>query len=359
MLHNGKHIGFWLMALGAILSGCSLIDEDQSDCGKDLGVNYELQLVTNVSTELQAKLGMSTEVSLSASMRTHLGSVFTDHADDVDLSFYDVVGDSLRLHHEQHQMDASRSSYTLMIPVRKYMHLAIANVMENGPVRLVEDETCHSATLLQEEADTVDSHRTGLFTARLPMDIMEGVDQQFDVHLYMANCATGLVLDTTAIHVKDIRVLATGFADSFSIADSVYHYRPGVVVRADKVEPDEESNEREVCFTAVSFPTRDVVETPKEEEPDTRVVIETDDFVEEEYDTEPVWQFHVFVTLYDGSITRTVLNVFKSVKAGQLMILKGRLRAGTGGVEVDDKDHTVAASVSVDWKEGLNIDVPL
>lgn len=344
--------------LGAILTGCSLIDEDQSDCGKDLGVNYELQLVTNVSTELEAKLGMSTEVSLSSSMRTHLGSVFTDHADDVDLSFYDVVGDSLRLHHEQHQMDASRTSYTLMIPVRRYMHLAVANVMENGPVRLVEDGTCHSATLLQEEADTVDSHRTGLFTARLPMDIIEGVDQQFDVHLYMANCATGLVLDTTDVHnvVKDIRVLATGFADRFSIADSLYHYRPGVMVRAEKVAPSEESNEREVCFTAVSFPTRDVVETPKEDDLASKMVIETDDFVESEMATEPVWEIHVLVTLNDGSVTKTVLKVYKSVKAGQLMILKGRLRRD-GGAHVDDP--TVGVSVSLDWKQGMVIDVPL
>ena len=87
MFRSVKHIAAGLMALGAILPGCSLIDEDQSDCGKELGVEYELQLITNVSTELEAKLGMSTEVSLSAAMRTHLGSVFTDHADDVDLSF--------------------------------------------------------------------------------------------------------------------------------------------------------------------------------------------------------------------------------------------------------------------------------
>ena len=356
MFRSVKHIAAGLLVLGAILPGCSLIDEDQSDCGKELGVNYELQLVTNVSTELEAKLGMSTEVSLSSSMQMHLGSVFTDHADDVDLSFYDVEGDSLRLHHEQHQMDASRTSYTLMIPVRKYMHLAIANVMENGPVKLVEGERCHDAMLLQEEADTVNSHRTGLFTARLPMDIIEGVDQQFDVHLYMANCATGLVLDTTAIRVKEIRVLATGFADSFSIADSVYHYRPGVMVRAEKVEPDEESNEREVCFTAVSFPTRDVVETPKEEGPDTRVVIETDDFIEEETDTEPVWKFHVLVTLPDDTVTLTVLNVYKSVKAGQLMILKGRLRPD-GSTQPDDP--SVGVSVSLDWKEGGSYVVPL
>ena len=358
MFRTVKHIAVRLIALGAILSGCSLIDEDQSDCGKELGVEYELQLITNVSTELEAKLGMSTEVSLSAAMRTHLGSVFTDHADDVDLSFYDVVGDSLRLHHEQHQMDASRTSYTLMIPVHEYMHLAIANVMENGPVRLMEDETCHSATLLQEEADTVDSHRTGLFTARLPMDIIEGVDQQFDVHLFMANCATGLVLDTTAIRVKEIRVLATGFADSFSIADSVYHYRPGVMVRAEKVEPEEESLEREVCFTTVSFPTRDVMEKPKndEEEQETKVVIETDDFVEPEIDTEPVWELHVMVTLPDNTVTRSVLKVYKSVKAGQLMILKGRLRPD-GGTQINDPN--VGVSVSLDWKEGGSYVVPL
>ena len=348
-----KHIVARIVVPGtALLWGCSLIDDNLSDCGKDLGVDYELQLVTNVSTELEAKMGISTEVALSAAMRTHLGCIFTDHADDVDLSFYDVVGDSLRLHHEQHQMDASKTSYTLYIPVRRYMHLAVANVMENGPVKLMEGETCHSAVLMQEDADTVDSHRTGLFTARRQMDIMENMDQQFDVHLYMANCATSLVLDTTGVKVKDISVLVTGFATSFSIADSTYHHRPGVMVRTNKVSPPEDSGEKELCFTAVSFPTRDVNALPEE----SKLVIDTDDFVEPEYDTEPVWELHVFVTLEDGSVTRTVLQVYKSVKAGQVMILKGHIR-DDGATQAEDPN--VGVNISLDWHDGGDYEVPL
>ena len=54
------------------------------------------------------------------------------------------------------------------------------------------------------------------------MDIQDGVDQQFDVKLYMVNSASSLVLDTLGSHIKDIQVFASGFANSFDLADSTY-----------------------------------------------------------------------------------------------------------------------------------------
>ena len=50
--------------------------------------------------------------------------------------------------------------------------------------------------LQQVAGDTIDSHDTGLFTARLPMRVLNGVNQNFDVRLYMANCAVCLIIDT-------------------------------------------------------------------------------------------------------------------------------------------------------------------
>ena len=97
----------FLLVVTAGLSACSLIDEDLRHCETTYNIGYELRLVTNMTTELQTQLSMATDVQVASALGDYLKNVFTDHAHDVDLSFYDVFGDSLRLHHESHIMDAS------------------------------------------------------------------------------------------------------------------------------------------------------------------------------------------------------------------------------------------------------------
>ena len=145
-----------------------------------------------VSTEIHTELNMNTDVSIAQALEAYLKTVFTDDAHDVDLGFYDVVrdeaaGDSLRLHHEAHIMDANQSSYTLYIPIRRYMHLAVANIEGNGLVTLENGGLCHAAKLSQMIRDSIDCHRSGLFTVRQQMNIKEGQDQQFNVNLYFKN----------------------------------------------------------------------------------------------------------------------------------------------------------------------------
>ena len=50
----------WLMA------GCSTIDDDLSDCneGKQFKTDYQLKLVTNMTTELKTQLTTITELSV-------------------------------------------------------------------------------------------------------------------------------------------------------------------------------------------------------------------------------------------------------------------------------------------------------
>ena len=186
--------------LTAVLTGCSMIDEDLSNCEEQeqeqARLDYELRLVTNLTTELETELSAQTDVDISNALRQFLSSIFTDHAHDVDLSFYDTQGDSLRLQHDQHIMDASQASYTLNLPKREYMHLAVANVLDNQLVDLFDDNRCHTSNLSLTGKDTIPSHTTGLFTARQPMNVLEGVSQQFNVRLYMANCAAALIVDT-------------------------------------------------------------------------------------------------------------------------------------------------------------------
>ena len=218
---------------------------------------------------MKTQLSTETELSLAQSLRTHLSDVFTDFAHDVDLSFYDTQGDSLRLQHDEHIMDANQASYTLNLPKRQYMHLAVANIVDDKIVDLVNDERCHRSELILLQGDTrsatasdddaIDSHTTGIFTARQPMDILEGVDQQFNVHLYMANCAAVLVIDTIGSGVKDIKVYSKGFATGFHIADSSYVFVSDPPLVRTKVVTSEDDENGELAFCSVTFPSREQI----------------------------------------------------------------------------------------------------
>jgi len=321
------------VAFVAVLAGCSMIDEDQSDCGLQSEINYELQLETTLTAELHTQLGTDINSQIFYALRDYLKDIFSDFAHDVDLSFYDVVGDSIRLRHEKHIVDANQVSYTLNLPMRDYMHLAAANLVDNHLVGLVNDEHCHPSMLHQVEADTIDSHETGLFTARLPMRVLEGVNQNFNVRLYMANCAVGLIIDTHGHDASQVKVYSTGFAKDFNICDSAYTYtsRP-TVVRTKMLDP----GGGEVAFCSVNFPSRDPSVPQREDE--------------------TLWEFHVYApssktigTRAGNTITETILSVKEAVGAGKVKILRCEM-CEDGRLKTENPE--VGVSVTLDWKEG-------
>ncbi len=343
-----KNTLFLVLGLAAVC-GCGLVDEDLRDCGTDYNLDYELKLVTNVSTEISTELEttLSTDLELSAALalRNYFKNIFTDYAHDVDLSFYDVVEDSLRLHHEEHIMDANQSNYTLYIPIRQYMHTALANIVENPMVEIRDGDWCHREKLHQMEGDTLTSHTTGLFAARLPMDIQEGEDQKFNVHLYMVNSATAIVVDTLDSHIRDVKMFATGFATDFSVCDSLYYFNHTPVFRMDELSLEESGG---YCFAAVHFPSRNPV--------DTKSVFDSQDpFVTVDADS-PIWQIKVYATLPDNTITETILGVTKALHAGELKVI--RVKAKKNG-SVVPSDHTVAVNVTLDWSPGQEYNVEL
>ena len=329
-----------------------MVDEDLSDCNKqeEAEVDYELRLVTNVAIELTTKLTTVPEMELSDALSDNLSHIFTDYAHDVDLSFYDTVGDSLRLQHDKHIMDANEASYTLNLPKRHYMHLAAANLINNTQVSLTNDERCHPSMLQQTDGDTISSHTTCLFTARRPIEIQEGIDQDFNVCLYMANCAACLVIDPRGLDTENIRVYSTGFATGFGICDSVYQFKAASpIVRTARVDAEKSGL---VGFCSVTFPSREPVKSRK-----TRTVIETEEPFIEESGSEPLWEFRVYVPRHqDGrtrsreSITETILRVKEPLRPGEFKIIKGWLGSDSS-VRVDDQE--VATSVTLDWQEGL------
>ena len=324
-----------------------MIDEDLSDCGEQTKMDYELQLVTNVSTEVQTQLSAQTDMALAATLKDYLGEIFTDYAQDVNLLFYGTGSDSTLLHHDEHIMDASERSYTLYIPRQKYMHLAVANVEGDPVVRLEDTESCHTAVLRQIEGDTIDSHNTGIFTARQLMEMIEGIDQTFNVKLYMANCSAMLVVDPQGHDISNMSVYATGFATAFYIADSVYEYKtPAPMIRTKRMDPDEDGC---VGFVSVNFPSREPSTPQQAAAPATRTVIETTEPFIAKPGEEVLWEFHIFLPQADGSITKTVLGIKEPLRAGQLKIIRARI--GENG-QVESEAPNVGVSVTLDWKHG-------
>lgn len=326
----------WLMA------GCKSIDDDLSNCPSDeqqYRMEYQLRLVTNMTTELQTQLTTMTELSVAGALETHLENIFSDFAHDVDLSFYDTEGKMERLQHDQHIMDANQSSYTLTLPMRKYMHLAVANITDNTVVGLVNDQLGTTSSLRQTAPTVSDgsstgviaSHTTGLFTARQPMEVLSGVDQTFNVRLYMANCAATLVLDPKGYSYKDLKVYATGFANEFLIKDSTYVYEnTSTMVVAQPVD----TGNNLLCFCSVNFPSRDEAPAAVSKRAPSEATL---------------WQFKVYLTKADGTVTETVLSIDEPLKAGDLKIIKGDFD-DDGAVR--PYDSTVGVSVTLDWNSG-------
>ena len=333
------------MAFMVIPAGCSMIDEDQSDCVDTTKIDYDLTLITNLSIELQTQLDTDLDKDVADALREYLKNIFTDFAHDIDLSFYDTQGDSARLYHDQHIMDANQHSYTLYLPKRDYMHLASANLKENGIVSLAGDSRCHPAEFQQMKGDTITPHKTGLFTARYPLKVLEGIDQTFLVHLYMANCAAALVIDTQGYDASGMKVIGSGFASRFSICDSTFVFDSAApVMKADDVMV---KGGRYKCFCTVNFPSRE----PKA----TRSIIETTEPFIAQPGEESLWEFRVYVPVSGSasrsgeSVTESVVRIREPLRAGQLKIVKVRL-ADNGTIE--SEDPTVGVSVTLDWQPG-------
>ena len=103
-----------------------------------------------------------------------------------------------------------------------------------------------------------------------------------------------------------------------------------------------------MAFCSVTFPSP--------EQPATRTVIETEEpFVRPEADGS-LWELRVYIVTSDGSTTENILYVNTPLLAGQLKVIKAKVRAN-GSIGTDDK--TVAISVKLNWNEGGGHDVEL
>ena len=228
-------------------------------------------------------------------------------------------------HHERHTMGDDQKTYTLVLPVSEYHHIAVANLQDNASVSVTGSDHSNTFTLQQKSGDTVESQETGIFTARTDMDVKANEDQTFHVDLYMANSAVALVIDNTlGVDVKDIQVYATGFATGFNVNDSTYTFVDNPpLIHAQQVTTGTDDM---LCFCSVNFPSRDKAEGD-----------------------EPLWQFVVYVTNADGSVTKSVLTVNEPLGSGDLKVVKAHLQPDGS---LQPESALVGVSITLEWKQG-------
>lgn len=321
-----------------VLQGCRWIDDDLSVCGTDAQITYQVKLVTTLDLELNTVLSVDSDQHLKAAFTKYFDKIFVDYVHDVDLSFYSKETQE-RVYHENHIIDASEKSFVLYLKSDRYTHLSACNIDEAVNVELEGDEDPLMIRLMQAKGDTLMPHTTGLFTARLDMDVQTDTSQNFLVPLYMANSGIGLVVDTLGSSVKDIEVYVQDMATDFWIMDSVYHFlsnplismeqvpvigHMGMQAEADTLHPS--FLEHRLCYATTCFPSRDTLVT-----------------------SDYVWRMKVYVHTVEDKIAENTLTIKTPLRASSLRILK--IKLGRNG-EARVMNEDVGASVNLDWHGG-------
>ena len=330
----------WVIVFPFFFAACALIDDDLSVCGEELVIDYQLQLHTELSMQLQTELMTETELPVRQALEKWLEPIFTETAKDVDLRFFSSETDELR-HHIYEIINDKRTSYTLQLPKENYMHLGVANIADNDQVRLQGEKHSESLKLSLIDGLNVPSLSTGVFTARQHMEIGDS-SANFAVRLYMANSAVALVLDTTICDsLVSISGTVIGSAISFSVRDSIYTYDHSRAIILNelpierkmddgikKMRRAEEITDTYACMVVSTFPTED----------------------------DKSWSMIVHVMLQGNRRTTTTLTIDEPLAAGTLRIIRVHVDA-QGGIQPDDGQKEVAASVELDWNNGTEIEI--
>lgn len=331
------HILPALLAALLLPQGCGLVDEDPKDCPV-FRLDYEMHLVTNLETELQTELSMNADLVVASALKGYLADIFTDFAHDAVLSFFNSGTDNLYMQRDTTINDNS-TSIQLKIAADDYHHSAIANILNNGAVHL--DGAAHSATIRvqQEVADTIPPHRTGLFSEHIEMFVSGDRDQTFSDTLRMINCAAALVVDTLGSNLRDLRVVASGFATGFRIFPELYQFEHTPIHRTDQLDIDDGS---QLCFVTVCFPSMD----PEK----TKSIFETTDPFVSDKNEASLWRFKCYATLPDGSVTETILGVHNPLRAGQLRIIKVKALSN-GSVQPGTPEMGVSCDITWNYQD--------
>ena len=314
-----------------LFAGCHLIDDDLSVCGEEVLVTYELQLHTELSMQLETELHAESDIPVRNALQKYLEPVFTDKAKDIDLRFYKNETDELR-HLIQEVINDNRTSYTIHLPHENYMHLGVANIEDNTQVQFLGAEHSATAELYMPSKEKLNPLNTGIFTARLPMNITE-TSRHFDVHLYMVNAAVAVVFDVPGNSgVATLSGDILGCAESFSVKDSIFSYAGARTYLMEEIPIEGGASARKRVQAAESTPTTRCLAT---------VCMPTKD--------EQSWNIEIISSMSNGTKTKTTLTIDDPLKAGTLRVIRCRL--GENG-EVKPLGQEVGAIVELNWHEG-------
>ena len=355
----------------ALLPGCSLIDANLVDCPEDIIVDYHLRLITNKEQEMDLKIGTDKDLPLRQALEDYLRDIFTETARDANVSFYTKPADERALNAVD-IWNSNGRTYELQLPAGDYNNLVAANLEGNGVVSYVGDEASATAYFDQNAEDVVASHKTGLYTSRAAMRILKRTQSQhFDVDLYMANDAGGVVLNVDSCDFTSIRCEIEGLADGFNLLDSTYTFSAGTRVKADLVDAQpyvdkivktggpsqmglytqhmwDRWERTPVIMCGVGFSSRNM----------------TEKFLD---GLAIYWILHLYVTLEDGTVTHSIIYVGEPLPAANLKIIVGWLlpdgsftpdppTPGPGPLPpdppVEDK-LVVGVDVELDWTPGV------
>lgn len=331
-----KRFAGLLIVLALSFVGCKIIDDDLSVCGVDYDLLYEMKLVTNVQMTVEEKLGDITEKPIADSLKQWLAPIFSGQAHDLHMNFYatDATGELKQNRYEI--INASQKSYTLYIPREDYLHMAIVNMDQNTNMSIEGDAYAPALRVAQRTGDTLVSHQTAVYTARLPMSMSDSASHSFNVNLYMISCAVALAITQPMTDIPPMRVVLSGTATGFNVRDSVFTFSHPSLISSERV--------MDRCYAMVALPSRDTVASGMMP-------------IKRQTASSALWELKTYVTLPDGKVTETILSVNTPLKAGTLEIIKVQLN--DNGSVTPVQTTQVGASVTLDWKEGTNHEVEI
>lgn len=321
-----------------LFAACSLIDDDLSVCDKELVIDYDLQLHTALSVQLQAELAAQTEAPVRRALEQWLAPVFTDKAQDIDLRFYSEGKDDMRYRISE-VINDNRTSYSIRLPQENYMHLAVANIDDNREVHMQDGDHSTTMQLRLSDKQEVSSLNTGVFTARLPMEVNDST-LHFDVHLYMITAAVAVVIDTTDCDsLVSLSGTMEGSASGFSVRDSTFLFTSAPTMLLENVPIEskvatairrvaDEDLQPYACLATVGMATRD----------------------------DAAWSVNVTATLLDNRYVTSTITVNQPLQAGTLRVLKMKM-GNSGELNPEEGQQEIGVTVEVDWKTGGDQDV--
>ena len=335
-----------MLLCAVFVQGCSLIDEDLSVCGTDFELAVQMQLVTNLDLELETKLSAETDVYTRTVLHDYFSHIFTDHAHDIDISFYSTANEEL-VYSIQDTIDANQSTYTFFLPKDNYYAIALANIVENGVATLVDQDNSRMAQLKTPSSDTIATQRTGLFVTQREIYVQDTADQKIDLTLHMASSAVALVIDTGTVRVNGIKSILCGTAGGFMLRDSLFEHDKPKVTRMERI-----TESATVKGQRSKVKGERTMRAPQEDADTARYyLMGCASFPSPDEPTlGSYYQVKVYVELEDGSTTETVLSLYEPLQAGELEII--RLELQDDGSVKPTQNSEVGASVTLDWKEG-------